>query len=436
MADNIVGAELTASLDEAKILVMQGMKGKDGKSLRVNEAGHITYWNDETQQWVDTGIEAEGVPGPEGPAGYSPAVTITTITGGHRVTITDKDHPGGQSFDVLDGEDGDSSGARLLYYFPNSGNMQWYEHPGDESLQEITGEGVSDLVLVDGFAVFVYEPGLQRVYQLTQLPDDNGRLAIFISEGNPKLRLTMNWQNSSVTKTDITEQKPVRYYRHYTAASGVFSEHEIAYEDGGSVLAADGEDIANAIAAGIQVEILDYPLNNPNVYKPEAILAGTTVIFRSTSGNGTVSGLNVPWESSIAVPFTAIGDMPAPGSGDAGKVPTVNSSGGYTLQTPIGDAFEIPVTNTNEVYTTTASAAEIIAHRKNLIVTGTNFGTTLTCDGVSFSGPDIMTFYFSARQINYGGNTEYIHSMIVEADTVNDTVTITCKFFTNSLTPD
>ena len=45
----------------------------------------------------------KGAPGNPGDDGYSPAVTIETITGGHRVTITDKDHPTGQSFDVMDG---------------------------------------------------------------------------------------------------------------------------------------------------------------------------------------------------------------------------------------------------------------------------------------------------------------------------------------------
>ena len=44
-----------------------------------------------------------GATGPAGNDGISPEVTITTITGGHRVTITDEDHPGGQSFDVMDG---------------------------------------------------------------------------------------------------------------------------------------------------------------------------------------------------------------------------------------------------------------------------------------------------------------------------------------------
>ena len=44
-----------------------------------------------------------GATGADGQDGYSPEVTISTITGGHRVTITDKDHPTGQSFDVMDG---------------------------------------------------------------------------------------------------------------------------------------------------------------------------------------------------------------------------------------------------------------------------------------------------------------------------------------------
>lgn len=36
----------------------------------------------------------------------SPTVSITEITGGHRITFTDAQHPQGQSIDVMDGEDG------------------------------------------------------------------------------------------------------------------------------------------------------------------------------------------------------------------------------------------------------------------------------------------------------------------------------------------
>lgn len=47
----------------------------------------------------------KGNTGSAGADGVSPEVTIATITGGHSVTITDKDHPSGQSFNVMDGQD-------------------------------------------------------------------------------------------------------------------------------------------------------------------------------------------------------------------------------------------------------------------------------------------------------------------------------------------
>ena len=52
---------------------------------------------------------SEGEQGPAGDDGVSPEVTITPITGGHRVNITDKDHPGGQNFDVMDGSETDAN---------------------------------------------------------------------------------------------------------------------------------------------------------------------------------------------------------------------------------------------------------------------------------------------------------------------------------------
>lgn len=51
----------------------------------------------------------DGAPGPAGADGVSPTVTVTDITGGHRVTITDADGP--HSFDVMDGKDGTGGGG-------------------------------------------------------------------------------------------------------------------------------------------------------------------------------------------------------------------------------------------------------------------------------------------------------------------------------------
>lgn len=50
-----------------------------------------------TEYWVSLVDKGAG-----GDDGVSPAVTVTEITGGHRVTITDATHPQGQSFDVSD----------------------------------------------------------------------------------------------------------------------------------------------------------------------------------------------------------------------------------------------------------------------------------------------------------------------------------------------
>lgn len=56
--------------------------------------------------WENAGPVSVGPPGPAGEDGVSPEIEIETITGGHTVTITDAEHPSGQSFDVMDGEDG------------------------------------------------------------------------------------------------------------------------------------------------------------------------------------------------------------------------------------------------------------------------------------------------------------------------------------------
>ena len=44
-----------------------------------------------------------GQTGATGADGVSPSVSVALITGGHAVTITDKDHPTGQTFNVMDG---------------------------------------------------------------------------------------------------------------------------------------------------------------------------------------------------------------------------------------------------------------------------------------------------------------------------------------------
>lgn len=101
----------------------QGEPGADGVTFTpaVSAEGVISWTNDGWKtnpqpvnikgpqgEKGDTGATGAtgptGQTGPAGAPGISPSITITDITGGHRVTITDAD--GQHSFDVMDGEDG------------------------------------------------------------------------------------------------------------------------------------------------------------------------------------------------------------------------------------------------------------------------------------------------------------------------------------------
>lgn len=68
---------------------------------------------------------------PDGADGFSPTVTVTDITGGHRVTITDAD--GDHTFDVMDGQGGGGGGENGATFTPSvseSGVISWTNDKG------------------------------------------------------------------------------------------------------------------------------------------------------------------------------------------------------------------------------------------------------------------------------------------------------------------
>ena len=101
-ADGTATISVIGSLDARGIKSITGNLGLDGTTVTV------TLTDDTTQQFfVQRG--AQGLPGEDGSDGsdgVSPEVTIENITDGHRVTITDAEHPSGQSFDIMNGSDG------------------------------------------------------------------------------------------------------------------------------------------------------------------------------------------------------------------------------------------------------------------------------------------------------------------------------------------
>lgn len=69
-----------------------------------------------------------GQDGKDGTDGVSPTVAVTDISGGHQVTITDKN--GDKSFNVMDGKDGTGGGDTTVYIGdvePTSGPVLWFD---------------------------------------------------------------------------------------------------------------------------------------------------------------------------------------------------------------------------------------------------------------------------------------------------------------------
>ena len=76
--------------------------------------------------------------------GVSPTVTITDIAGGHRVTITDAAHPGGQSFDVMDGAGGEAGAVQSVNYTISTA----YSITCDKTFAQITAAAQSGTPIV------------------------------------------------------------------------------------------------------------------------------------------------------------------------------------------------------------------------------------------------------------------------------------------------
>jgi len=185
--------------------------------------------------------------------GYSPEVTITEITGGHRVTITDKEHPTGQSFDVMDGSGSGSASAladltdvqlaslangEVLVY--DSTAAKWKNHKlGIADMSDVNMTGIQDgqvLVWDDSTSKFVAEdqsgasytagPGID-ISQQNEISTE----AVIYSGSTP------NWQSKTLaeklefthailnddTQSGIVDPVPVQNSVNLVASGGVYS---------------------------------------------------------------------------------------------------------------------------------------------------------------------------------------------------------------------
>lgn len=105
------GDDATAELSEAdghKVLLFGIPKGETGNGIAscvLNGDYTLTItFTDGTEYTTPSIRGAQGEPGKDGEDGFSPVVSVSEITGGHRIIITDAE--GDHTFDVLNGEDG------------------------------------------------------------------------------------------------------------------------------------------------------------------------------------------------------------------------------------------------------------------------------------------------------------------------------------------
>ena len=108
------------------------------------------FWNGSA--WIEAGYilqGPQGEPGEDGAPGQdgvSPEVTIEAITGGPSVTITDADHPSGQTFDVMDGEDGTdgtdgTDGVTFTPTVSSAGVISWTNDGGLPNPESVNIKG-------------------------------------------------------------------------------------------------------------------------------------------------------------------------------------------------------------------------------------------------------------------------------------------------------
>ena len=111
----------------------QGEPGPEGPRGPQGERGEKGETGPQGIQGPKGDTGADGEQGPAGENGFSPTVSVTEITGGHRVPITDAHGP--KSFDVADGKDGTggsggsgADGEDGGYYQPTvsaDGDLSW-----------------------------------------------------------------------------------------------------------------------------------------------------------------------------------------------------------------------------------------------------------------------------------------------------------------------
>lgn len=173
-----------------------------------------------------------GAAGNNGNDGVSPAVAITGITGGHRVTITDAAHPSGQSFDVLDGNSGGNMSASVYDPENNVASIGGIEAYVEDALSDVQISLDFDAVPVQGSENPVKSGGLFTAFagkrNIATAPDwnegDSGSEAFIKNRTHYESKVWASTAAISASVQAASASSPsmtyngLTYYRVYSGA--------------------------------------------------------------------------------------------------------------------------------------------------------------------------------------------------------------------------
>lgn len=159
--ENANGPVLAASLSELRYLVFQGMAGASAYELAVELGFEGTE-----AEWLSS---LKGESGAQGVDGVSPTLAVTTITGGHRLTITDAN--GSRTVEVMDGANSGGAADVVVIRIEDDGSMRL-----DGSA--VTGEDVNGY-LAAGKTVIGLWDGISPGKMIPMLAETDGYTGVF-----------------------------------------------------------------------------------------------------------------------------------------------------------------------------------------------------------------------------------------------------------------
>ena len=207
--------------------------------------GVMTFGIPEGEQGPEGPEGPEGEQGPEGAPGedgYSPTISVQNITGGHRITITDKN--GSQTVDVMDGEQGQTgptgNGIASITKTGTSGNVDTYTilyTNGQSTTFTVTNGNVSSVAGKTGAVTLdagdVSYDGTQTYSVGT------------VGKGLNDLKGDLNILTPSATSSDVG-----KFLKAKTVSDGKVTEYEFGEGGGGSGDLDDKADIIISSASG------------------------------------------------------------------------------------------------------------------------------------------------------------------------------------------